>query len=360
MNFHDDDSDDSSDDLDEFLRQEVEAPPAPLAPQPVTVPPPLPIPAPVAPLPVAAPPQPAPIATSAPPLPMPSANTNPSMMTGLELLQHPGLLPKRPKGDPPKGFPPLETLLCGFVAMLPPGTPLPEGLVEEKEPEEEEKPTKPKKQRFRQIGDWTEFVNEQGKMYYQNMVTRAVQWDVPKVFGGSDWVEYKTAENEAYYYNVSTKETVWDRPAEMKQADKPSFIKEIEANEKKRKRSEKAKEQGVQAQAPVVSQVQSFVLPMTEVEIRQKNIRERELRHKRLQEKKRREGQDTAYMTVPEREREAKRNERKSATRERETRLMQQLKEQADKRKQTGTAAVQSIDVDCDSVSSPVEISDSD
>ena len=154
------------------------------------------------------------------------------------------------------------------------------------------------------------------------------------MFGGSVWVEHQADDGAAYFFNTETKETVWDRPEGLDdKAAKPDFIKEIEANARKRVQSEKAKEKGASGKAPKVGATLTFELPMTEADLRANNKRDRERREKLRTERCKREGKSTQYMTPAERERDGKKQTRKEQRAEKEDTLMARLREQADKRK---------------------------
>eukprot|EP01060_Flectonema_neradi_P002095 TRINITY_DN11270_c0_g1_i1.p1 TRINITY_DN11270_c0_g1~~TRINITY_DN11270_c0_g1_i1.p1 ORF type:complete len:312 (+),score=71.80 TRINITY_DN11270_c0_g1_i1:92-1027(+) len=264
-----------------------------------------------------------------------------------DLLKHPGPLPKRPKGDPPPGLPPLD--IMGFMSMLPPGVPLPEGLLPEM-PEEEPEPEQiNKKKRNRQIGSWIEFMDESGRPYYQHIDTKEVQWETPKDFGGTDWVEYETDDKRKYYYNISTGSTVWDKPAEMTPSEKPQFIKELEAAEQKRAIEEKQRQRKANARTGISASCE-VELPLTADQIKQNNIKEAKLREKFRMERERRSkaasnnnGDTLQYLPEELREREQKREARRLAREAKEKEALTMLKEQSKRRK---VEELQPIDVD--------------
>ena len=251
---------------------------------------------------------------------------------GDDLLKHPGPFPKRPKGDPPPGLPPLD--IMGFMSMLPPGVPLPDGLLPEMPEEEPQPPVQiNKKKRNRQIGSWIEFFDDNNKPYYQHVETKEVQWETPKDFGGTDWVEYETEDKRKYYFNISTGITVWQKPTEMTPREKPQFIKELEAAEQKRMIAEKQRQRKADAHN-AVSAIVELEIPLTEQQIKQNNKREADLREKfRKERQKRNEKGSLDYLPEELRAREEKRQKRRVARERNEKKQNVALQEQSKRRK---------------------------
>ncbi|CAD5215996.1 unnamed protein product [Bursaphelenchus okinawaensis] len=73
--------------------------------------------------------------------------------------------------------------------------------------------------------EWIEYLNEAGKSYYYNRLTKVTTWDKPPKFKPANkpkplnvapvtalWKEYKNAQGISYYHNTKTNETTWTKP----------------------------------------------------------------------------------------------------------------------------------------------------
>lgn len=71
-------------------------------------------------------------------------------------------------------------------------------------------------------GDWQECYDEQGNVYYYNVVNEETSWTLPGAAdgtagggaaGNNDWVELKDESGAVYYWKESTGETSWIKPS---------------------------------------------------------------------------------------------------------------------------------------------------
>jgi len=68
---------------------------------------------------------------------------------------------------------------------------------------------------------WEELYTADGKVYYQNNITKQTQWERP-IIPNSDqlppnWVEVYTPDGKVYYQNNTTQTTQWERPVVVQQ-----------------------------------------------------------------------------------------------------------------------------------------------
>lgn len=71
---------------------------------------------------------------------------------------------------------------------------------------------------------WQEARNEDGRVYYFHVVTKATQWTKPEELMSpaeravAIWKEYTAEGGRKYWYNTETKVTTWDMPDVLKAA----------------------------------------------------------------------------------------------------------------------------------------------